>query len=203
MSGAGRSPAVLGSIRAGALHAVSCALAVLGAVATAIAITDDAKATATIVFMRGIMTEKASAEKLSIIICHDGDERGSSLVAQTLGAEIAARFGPRNELPLSIHAYDDGDVLVGGLEGCTHWGWAYIRQLWVEARWRGQGVGRLLLAHAETEALVRKCVGLYLDTFDPAAEKFYESCGFRLYGQIDDFPPGHTRRFLYKRLSTN
>jgi GNAT superfamily N-acetyltransferase len=149
--------------------------------------------------MRGIMTEKPDIEKLSIIIRREGDERASARVAEALGVEVGARFGPRNELPLSIHAFH-GDVLVGGLEGCTHWGWCYIRQLWVEAGFRGQGVGRRLLACAEAEASAGDCVGLYLDTFDPAAEQFYESCGFRRFGQIGEFPPGHVRRFLYRRL---
>jgi len=189
------------SIRAGAEHKPSCALAGQGAVAKAAAITHAARAMATMFFMRGIMTEKPSAEKLSIIIRREGDERGAARVAEALGAEVAARFGPRNETPLSIHAYD-ADVLVGGLEGSTHWRWCYVRQLWVAASWRGRGVGRLLLARAETEARARYCLGLYLDTFDASAEKFYESCGFRVFGQIDDFPPGHTRRFLIKKLPT-
>ncbi len=95
------------------------------------------------------------------------------LVSDSLGAEIAARFGPRNETPLSILAYD-GDVLAGGLNGLAHWRWCYIRHFWVEEDWRGQGVGRRLLAHAEMEARARQCVGLYLDTFDPGAAHFYE-----------------------------
>jgi GNAT superfamily N-acetyltransferase len=147
------------------------------------------------------MTEKPRVEKLSITASREGDERGSVLVAEALGAEIAAHFGPRNELPLSIHAYHNEHMLVGGLNGCTHWGWAYIRHFWVEESWRGQGVGRLLLARAETEARARDCVGLYIDTFDPAAEKFYQSCGFACFGRIDDFPPGHARRFLTKRIA--
>lgn len=143
------------------------------------------------------MSEKPGVEQLRILV---GDESGTERVSEALGIEVAARFGPRNERPLSIHAYD-GAVLVGGLEGCTHWVWCYIRQLWVAGNWRGRGVGRFLLARAETEARGRSCVGLYLDTFDPGAEKFYESCGFVRFGQIDDFPPGYTRRFLTKRLS--
>ncbi len=130
------------------------------------------------------------------------DEKGSTLVSATLSVEIAARFGPRNELPLSILAYD-GDTLVGGLNGVTHWGWCYIRHFWVEASWRKQGVGRRLLAHAEMEARARQCLGLYLDTFDPGVAQFYEHCGFLRFGQIDDFPPGHARAFLYKKLPSS
>jgi hypothetical protein len=53
------------------------------------------------------------------------------------------------------------------------------------------------------EARARQCIGLYLDTFDPGAAKFYERCGFLRFGQIDDFPPGHTRAFLYKKLPSS
>jgi GNAT superfamily N-acetyltransferase len=165
------------------------------------AIKDDVRTTGAICFMHGIMTKKPRVEKPLTLVCDDGTEIGSACVGEALGVEIAARFGPRNETPLSIRAYDDRHVLVGGLNGCTHWSWCYIRHFWVEASWRGRGVGRRLMDRAETEAVMRKCVGLYLDTFDPAAEKFYESCGFRRFGRIDGFPPGHTRRFLYKELS--
>jgi GNAT superfamily N-acetyltransferase len=94
----------------------------------------------------------------------------------------------------------DESGLVGGLSGVTHWGWCYIRHFWVEENFRSRGVGRRLLAHAEMEARARQCVGLYLDTFDPGAAQFYERCGFLRFGQIDDFPPGHARAFLYKKL---
>ncbi len=153
--------------------------------------------------MRGIMAIKPSLEKPLIFRSDDThEERASMLVSESLGAEIAARFGPRNETPLSILAYD-GDVLAGGLNGLTHWRWCYIRHLWVEEDWRGQGVGRRLLAQAEMEARARQCVGLYLDTFDPGAAHFYERCGFLRFGQIDGFPPGHARAFLYKNLTAS
>jgi len=164
------------------------------------AITADARAVGAIVFMRGIMTEKPKVEKSLILVCDEGAESGFAPVADALGAEIAARFGARNETPLSIRAHDHDGVLVGGLDGCCHWGWCYVRHLWVAENRRGHGVGRLLLARAEIEAGARNCVGLYLDTFDAGAERFYEHCGFLCFGRIDDFPPGHTRRFLSKRL---
>ena len=153
--------------------------------------------------MRGIMTRKPRPDKPLILMHYNtDDEKGSTLVSATLSVEIAARFGPRNELPLSILAYD-GDTLVGGLNGVTHRGWCYIRHFWVEASWRKQGVGRRLLARAEMEARARQCLGLYLDTFDPGVAQFYEHCGFLRFGQIDDFPPGHARAFLYKKLPSS
>ena len=143
-----------------------------------------------------------SEDPLSIAVFDDTGNSGAARVAASLATEIAAGFGPRNESPLSIVA-TAGDAVVGGLNGSTHWGWCYIRQLWVQADWRRRGLGQRLLAEAETQARARQCVGLYVDTFDPGAATFYERAGFARFGRIDGFPPGHARTFLHKRLTPN
>jgi GNAT superfamily N-acetyltransferase len=146
------------------------------------------------------MTINRRSLKPPILVSYDSlDEKASAFVAQSLEAEVAARFAPRDEAPFSILAYDDAEV-VGGLNGASHWGWRYIRQFWVAASWRGRGVGRSLLQRAETEARARGCIGLYLDTFDPGAAEFYVRCGFAEFGRVDDFPPGFSRIFLHKKL---
>ena len=127
------------------------------------------------------------------------ENSGAVYVAKSLATEIAASFGPRDEQPLSIVAHA-GDVVAGGLNGATHWGWCYIRQLWVQEDWRRRGLGRRLLAEAETLARLRHCAGLYVDTFDGGAALFYERAGFTLFGRIEGFPPGHARMFLCKKL---
>jgi ribosomal protein S18 acetylase RimI-like enzyme len=151
--------------------------------------------------MRGIMAERLDREDtLTITISADTENAGAGHVAASLAAEIVAGFGPRDELPLSIVARA-GDAVVGGLNGSSHWGWCYIRHLWVDAEWRHRGLGGRLLAEAETQARARDCVGLYVDTFDPGAAAFYERAGFERFGRIEDFPPGHARTFLLKRLT--
>jgi ribosomal protein S18 acetylase RimI-like enzyme len=152
--------------------------------------------------MCGIMTKGPDVEEpLNIAIFSDTDNSGAVRVAAALAAEVAADFGPRNELPLSIVAYE-ADAVVGGLNGSTHWGWCYIRHLWVQSDRQRQGLGRRLLAQVEAEARARQCVGLYVDTFNPGAVIFYKAAGFELVGRIDDFPPGHARTFLRKTLVT-
>jgi GNAT superfamily N-acetyltransferase len=151
--------------------------------------------------MRGIMTEGLdSGDPPSITVLGDTGNSGAAHVASSLAAEIAAAFGPRDETPLSIVA-TAGDAVVGGLNGSTHWGWCYIRHLWVQADWRRRGLGHSLLAEAESQARARQCVGLYVDTFDVRAATFSERSGFMQFGQIDGFPPGHRRRFLHKTLT--
>ena len=146
------------------------------------------------------MTEVWEPEAaLTITVFDDVGNSGAARVASALAAEIAAGFGPRDEKPLSIVAHV-GDVVTGGLTGATHWGWCYIRQLWVQEDWRRRGLGRRLLAEVETQARARDCGGMYVDTFDARAAVFYEGAGFVEFGRMDGFPPGYARFFLLKRL---
>lgn len=124
----------------------------------------------------------------------------SAELAARLGEDIAVRFGPRDETPVSIAAHDAHGTLVAGLNGVSHWRWFYVRHLWVEQSRRGRGLGRRLMAEAERIARERGCVGLYVDTFDPQAAAFYETLGFARVGEIADFPPGHARLFFRRPL---
>ena len=146
------------------------------------------------------MTNKPQFEQPALE-CLDSDAGADSAeIAQRLGAEVAARFGPRDETPLSVLARDASGALIGGLNGATHWRWLYVRHLWVAEARRGEGLGRALLAQAEACARRRDCIGVYIDTFEPAAAAFYERAGFARFGEIADFPHGSRRMFLSKRL---
>ncbi len=152
------------------------------------------------VMAREIMSETpVFGGPVSIVADSEGEAFDAAAVSASLAGEIAATFGPPESEPLSVRAYADGR-LVGGLNGVSHWRWLYIRHFWVDAGWRGAGLGRRLLTRAEDEARAKHRVGLYLDTFDPGAARFYERCGFLKFGEIPDFPPGHTRTFLRKSL---
>jgi GNAT superfamily N-acetyltransferase len=128
------------------------------------------------------------------------DARETPEIGEALGAEVAARLGPRDERPLSILARDAGGAVVAGLNGVSHWRWLYVRHLYVAPAWRGQGLGRRLLAQGEKAALARGCVGVYLDTFEESAAVFYERRGFVRHGRIENFPVGAARIFLGKAL---
>lgn len=128
------------------------------------------------------------------------DARETPEIGVILGAEVAARLGPRDERPLSILARDAAGAVVAGLNGVSHWRWLYVRHLYVAPGWRGQGLGRRLLAQGEEAARARGCVGVYLDTFEESAAAFYESRGFVRNGRIENFPLGAARIFLSKAL---
>jgi GNAT superfamily N-acetyltransferase len=142
------------------------------------------------------MITSEEVEKIALSI----EEMESPELAARLGDEIAEQFGPRDERPMCIAARDPHGVLIAGLNGVSHWRWLYIRHLWVEPLHRARGLGRRLMAEAERLARQRGCIGIYIDTFDPAAAAFYEALGFSRAGEIVGFPPGHARLFLRKSL---
>ena len=105
-------------------------------------------------------------------------------------------------LPLQVYALDDNDRLVGGLVGQTHAipMWAEIDLLWVDESCRGQGIGRRLLAEAETRSREAGCEGLRLTTASFQGSGFYERYGYSLFGRLEDCPPGEDLLFYFKRL---
>ena len=97
-----------------------------------------------------------------------------------------------------LHAPDQ--EIVGGVIDETYWDWFYLDLLWVKDELRGRGYGHRLLTRAEDEARQRGAKNVYLDTFSFQALDFYKQQGYQVFGELQDFPPGHQRYFLTKQL---
>ena len=95
---------------------------------------------------------------------------------------------------------ENGDVIAGILGGIGYWNGLEINILWVNDNYRGKGIGKLLLQHAEQFATQKGATVSILDTFDFQAEDFYLKNGYTPFGELQDFPNGHRRIYLSKRL---
>jgi GNAT superfamily N-acetyltransferase len=93
-----------------------------------------------------------------------------------------------------------GGEVVGGVIGATYWDWLYVNLMWVREDLRSSGYGQRLLALAEDEARKRGAKNSYLDTFSFQAPGFYKKFGYRVFGELPEFPTGHQRYFLTKQL---
>ena len=93
----------------------------------------------------------------------------------------------------------DQDI-IGGVIGATYWNWLYINLMWIKEEFRGRGFGHQLLTLAEQEARQRGAEYAYLDTFSFQAPDFYKKHGYEVFGELNNFPPGHKRYFLSKQL---
>ncbi len=65
---------------------------------------------------------------------------------------------------------------------------------------KGQGVARHVMELAEQEARRLGCIGIWLDTFTFQAPWFYPKLGFVEFARLPNYPAGHERIFLIKRL---
>jgi cation transport ATPase len=63
-----------------------------------------------------------------------------------------------------------------------------------------QASGHVLAAAVVRAAAERGCRHAHLDTFSYQARPFYERLGYRLFGELENYPPGHSRFFLRKQL---
>jgi ribosomal protein S18 acetylase RimI-like enzyme len=107
---------------------------------------------------------------------------------------------PEDHRKLAVFAYDAHE-LAGGAAGYTHWGWLFVSHLWVADELRGEGLGSRLMSEIESAAVRRGAEMAHLDTYDFQALRFYERLGYEQFAELHDYPPGHSRHFLKKRLA--
>lgn len=102
--------------------------------------------------------------------------------------------------PVRLFLRDEEGAIQGGLSAHLWGSWMYIEYLWISEALRGQDFGSKLLEMAEAEARAHNCAHVHLDTFSFQAPPFYEKHGYRVFGMLEDYPPGHNRYFLRKDL---
>ncbi|MEM9585693.1 MAG: GNAT family N-acetyltransferase [Planctomycetota bacterium] len=102
--------------------------------------------------------------------------------------------------PLILTAQIDGNV-IGGVVAETQLAWLKTSILSVDPNHRRLGVGTKLMNQAESIAIQRGCRHAYVDTLSHQAPEFYQSIGYQVAGEIDDWDShGHTKLFLTKQL---
>jgi GNAT superfamily N-acetyltransferase len=121
-------------------------------------------------------------------------------VVSGLRAYNASKAGAAEYEEWGLYARDAEGQIKGGLLAETGRGWLHISILWLDESLRGQGLGTQLMETAEAEARKRGCHHVYLDTFDYQARPFYERLGYTVFGTLDDYPLGHQRFYLQKKL---
>ena len=89
---------------------------------------------------------------------------------------------------------------MGGLLGGIWGGWLQVHILWVDEACRGQDWGTKLMDQAEAYAREKGAHSVSLDTHSFQARPFYERRGYEVFGTLDDYPKGHKKFFLRKKL---
>ncbi|MCL2353601.1 MAG: GNAT family N-acetyltransferase [Defluviitaleaceae bacterium] len=94
----------------------------------------------------------------------------------------------------------DDEIIAGIVADVYRWKVVEVSILWVKDEHRGKGLAKALLKKVENEAREIGCHLSHLDTFDFQARDFYEKQGYRVFGELEDCPKGHSRFYMSKKL---
>lgn len=131
------------------------------------------------------------------------NEQAKQFVTEGVGNFNIATTGHAAWYPVAYFVRSDEGEILGGLHG-TVWGkWLYIKIVWVAEPARGKGCAKKLVEAAEAYAIERGCMAAHLETFSFQARSLYEKLGYEVFGELKDYPPGHTFYFLRKTLSAS
>ncbi|OJJ23979.1 hypothetical protein BKI52_04455 [marine bacterium AO1-C] len=101
---------------------------------------------------------------------------------------------------LTLSVTNSQQVLIGGLLARLYWHWLVIEDIFIEEDYRNEGLGAQLIQKAEALALKNNCQKAQVKTFSFQAKPFYEKLGYRVVGELQDYPPGHSLYWLEKIL---
>jgi len=121
---------------------------------------------------------------LEVTVDEIGDPEFAAIIEAIVDEPAARRGHPFDPVPLHLKVVDAGGRVAGGLTAHSVQRWLFIKLLGVTEEQRGRGIGQMLLAKAEEIARQRGLVGVYLDTFEFQAPRFYESLGYEECGRL-------------------
>lgn len=137
-----------------------------------------------------------------ILYTDEGRNEDRDALAACLTEYNRGNAPPANFQMLGLLLKSPSGDTIGGLWGRSSYDWLFIEMLFVPEGMRGKGIGRQLMAQAESIAHQRCCTGVWLDTFAFQALGFYQRLGYSIFGELKDHPKGISQYWLQKRLQT-
>ena len=141
-------------------------------------------------------------QKLEIVFDPLPPEALTRFVTESLASYNIAATGHSSWYPVSFFLRSARGEWLGGLLGNIWGGWLHVTHLWVASPERRHGNGTRLLQAAETYAIERGCLAATLETHSYEARPFYEKLGYQVFATLEDYPPGHSKFFLRKQLTS-
>ncbi|MBN1136220.1 MAG: GNAT family N-acetyltransferase [Anaerolineae bacterium] len=132
----------------------------------------------------------------------EGDDEFKRYLQRILNEHHETAY-PLMEVPKSkrfmIRVTDEAGVVVGGALIWAYWGWLDFSLIALEKKVRGRGLGRQLMAVIEEKAREEGCTRIRVEAFEHEVG-FYQRMGFRVVGQLEDYPEGHSYYWMRKDL---
>lgn len=136
----------------------------------------------------------------TITITDSAEDSLRGQLSEKLGIFNAMHAGQSQGRLLAVLLHDGNRQLAGGLWAVTSYGWLSIQLFFLPEQLRGLGIGTKMLRMAENEARARSCHSAWLDTYEFQASEFYQRLGYKIFGQLENYPKGFSRFFMSKVL---
>ena len=94
----------------------------------------------------------------------------------------------------------EGNIIAGCTGYIYPWAAMYIDDMWVDEKYRRQGLGSQALQAVEKAAEEKGCYLIWLGTWDFQARPYYLKHGYTVFSTLMDTPIGHENYELFKRL---
>ena len=104
------------------------------------------------------------------------------------------------DIRFAVFAKDDSGKVLGGIRATAFWDYCIIELLWLSEEVRGSGVGSMLMKCAEDYAIENGFKYMRTETLSFQAKPFYEKSGYKVFGELPNYPEGHTTYCLVKEL---
>lgn len=105
----------------------------------------------------------------------------------------------QNVKKITLHLEDETGTFIGGAVVQVHQDWLEILLLALVKSRRGQGLGRHSLQVIEEKARELECKRIRIETCEVNVG-FYQRCGYKMIGKMEDYPPGLNYFWLHKDL---
>jgi len=142
-------------------------------------------------------------EELEIVFDPLPPEPLTRFVTESLASFNVAATGLSAWYPVGFFLKSRRGEWLGGLLGNIWGGWLHVTHLWVASAERRHGNGTRLLQAAENYAIERGCLAATLETHSYEARPFYEKLGYDVFATLENYPPGHSKFYLRKQLTSN
>lgn len=96
---------------------------------------------------------------------------------------------------------EENGELIAGLDACvTAFKILYVSTVFVDAKYRRRGYGKLLMEEMEKRAKDMGVNTIRLDTFSWQGKEFYEALKYEMVGSYENKVDGYTEYFFVKRF---
>ncbi len=105
-----------------------------------------------------------------------------------------------SDTKFAAFAKDEYGNLLGGIRATAFWNYCILELLWLSFEARGKNLGNQLMDAAENFAKEQGFEYMRTETLSFQAKPFYEKRGYKVFGELPDYPKGHTTYCLVKEL---